>query len=62
MKWNPDELKWIIVHYTHSIDDMDQKMKEYPDPQFVHLIDLKWIKSHDIMQQVQAFRERMKNE
>ena len=59
MKWNPEVLKWEIVHYSHLLEDMEAMMIRFPQPDYVHLIDLKWIKSHEIMEHLKTVKERI---
>lgn len=60
--WNPEMLKWDVVHYSHLLEDIQRMMLVYPEPEYVHVIDLKWVKSHGMMEQVQAMRERAKQQ
>lgn len=59
--WDQESLKWNVVHYTTTIGDMERMMKEYPEDQgYVHLIELKYIKGHELMEKVKTFLARNK--
>lgn len=58
IKWNPEANKWEIVHYTHLLEDMQRMMEKWPEPDYVHLIDLKYLKVHPMMEQIQAMRQK----
>lgn len=61
MKWESGELKWIVIHWTHSYEDVLRMSKEYPeDAGYVHLMDLRYLKVHPMMERVQEFREKAK--
>lgn len=57
MKWEDEH--WAIKHYSHDFDDMVRMMNEYPeDKGYIHLIDIKYIKSHGILERVEAIKAK----
>lgn len=62
IKWNVETLKWDIIHYSHLLEDFERLATIYPEPQHIHLIDIRWLKSHEIMKNVQEMKERFAKE
>ena len=62
LRWdNEDGLcgRWKVIHYTHNLEDMERMMQIYPQTQgYVHMIDINWIKSHEIMKTVQECKAK----
>lgn len=61
MKWNQEKMQWTIIHYSHNFDDFNRMIGLYPESAgYAHMINIDYIKSHAIMQQLAAYRERQK--
>lgn len=51
-------LNYEIVHYTHDFEDMERMMTIYPEKDgYIHMIDTKYLKSHEILLKVKQVRE-----
>lgn len=62
MKWDQEKLKWEIVHYSHNFNDFIRMCTIYPQSETcVHMIDINYMKSHGIMEQVEAIKQRCRN-
>jgi hypothetical protein len=60
-KWFPEDICYKVVHYTHDFEDMQRMMIEYPENQgYIHSIDIKWLKSHEMVLKVIEARDTIK--
>jgi hypothetical protein len=63
MKWDQHNLEWKIILYSHNFDDFERMARLYPESSgFVHMIDIKWLKSHEILQRVADLKRRIADE
>lgn len=59
VKWDSEKLIYEIIHYSHNFWDMERMSQLYSEENgYEHLISLKALKSHEIMQKVKEFRDR----
>lgn len=57
--WDQGEKEWKIDFYSHEYNNMIETLRRYPeDKGYVHLIELKYLKAHEIMEKVRAMREK----
>lgn len=59
LKWNSDALKWEVIHYTPDLEDFERLALIYPEPQYIHMIDIRYVKSYEIMKNIQEMKNRI---
>ena len=59
VKWDPLILKYEIIHYSHSYDEILTMIDKYPrENGYVHLVDLAYLKAHEVLDGFQKLKEK----
>lgn len=54
LHWNDESLKWDIVYYCHKFDLYWRVREKYPEPEYVHLVDIKSIEAFQFCKMVES--------
>lgn len=58
LKWNKEQLKYEIVHYTHDWHDLQKGIAKWPESEgYIHMIELNSIKYHDFQEMCRRIKD-----
>lgn len=57
LQWDSDKLQWIVVSYSHILENYLESAKRYPQPEYTHMIDINQVKVHNILEKVAKMKQ-----